>query len=90
MALPIGPLEVGLIILIILIIFGPSKLPQLARAIGESIKEFKKASKEGEEVKKEVSEEEIKEIAKKLGISTEGRSKEELIEEVKRRLSEGK
>lgn len=37
----------GLIIILILalIIFGPSKLPQLGRAIGETLKEFKNSTK---------------------------------------------
>ncbi len=32
---------------VILLIFGPKKLPEIARSLGESIKEFKKAFKEG-------------------------------------------
>lgn len=39
----VGPLEVLLIFAIILLIFGPKKLPALARALGEAVKEFKKA-----------------------------------------------
>lgn len=41
----IGPWEVLLIVGIALLIFGPSKLPQLGRSIGESLKEFKKSMK---------------------------------------------
>jgi len=48
--------ELFLIFLIILILFGSSKLPDLAKSIGESIKEFKKAREEEKE-KKEVKEE---------------------------------
>lgn len=80
----LGPLEIGLILLIVLIVFGPSKLPQLARAVGQSIKEFKKASSEGEES----PDEEVVEAAKKLGIETEGKSKEEIIREIKKKLGE--
>ena len=79
----IGPLEIGLILLIVLIVFGPSKLPQLARAVGESIKEFKRASSEEKE---EIGEKELVEVAKKLGIETEGKSKEELAEEIRKKL----
>lgn len=39
----IGFQELLLIFIIALIFFGPSKLPQVARAIGEGIREFKKA-----------------------------------------------
>ncbi len=38
-----------LILLIVLIIFGPGKLPELGAGLGKSIKEFKKAMKEGQE-----------------------------------------
>ncbi len=41
----IGPLEIGLIIVVALLIFGPSKLPQLGKSVGETIKEFKKSMK---------------------------------------------
>lgn len=38
-----GPLEIGLIIVIILIIFGVGKLPQVGGAIGKGIREFRKS-----------------------------------------------
>ena len=44
---PPGPLEIGLILLIVLIIFGAGKLPQVFRAAGQGIREFRKA-REGE------------------------------------------
>ena len=40
----IGGMETILILAVILIIFGPKKLPEFARGLGQSIKEFKKAS----------------------------------------------
>ncbi len=43
-----GPLEIALIILIILLLFGARKLPDLAKGIGKSIKEFKKNVKDDE------------------------------------------
>ena len=52
----IGMPELILILLIILVLFGGAKLPQLAKSLGESIKEFKKATKEGEDEKKEAPE----------------------------------
>ena len=38
----------GLIIILViaLIIFGPSKLPQLGRAVGQTLKEFKSSTKD--------------------------------------------
>ena len=44
---PPGPLEMGLILLVVLIIFGAGKLPQVFRAAGQGIREFRMA-KEGE------------------------------------------
>jgi sec-independent protein translocase protein TatA len=38
----IGFGEIMLILAVVLLIFGPAKLPQLGRSIGESIREFKK------------------------------------------------
>ena len=39
----LGPLEIGLILVIILIVFGVGKLPQVGGALGKSIRNFKKA-----------------------------------------------
>ncbi len=47
----IGPLEIGLILLIILIVFGVGKLPQVGGAIGKGIHEFKKAVRGQDEEK---------------------------------------
>jgi sec-independent protein translocase protein TatA len=38
----LGPLEIGLIVLVILLLFGASRLPKLGRSMGQSIKGFKK------------------------------------------------
>ncbi|MFY0545748.1 twin-arginine translocase TatA/TatE family subunit [Brevibacillus sp. H7] len=35
-----------LILVIALVVFGPSKLPQIGKAIGDSIREFKKSTKD--------------------------------------------
>jgi sec-independent protein translocase protein TatA len=42
--------ELLIILAIILLLFGGSKLPSLARGLGQSMKEFKKASKDDEPV----------------------------------------
>lgn len=41
----IGPMEIALIVVVALLIFGPSKLPQLGKSVGDTIKEFKKSMK---------------------------------------------
>lgn len=50
--------ELLLIMIAALVIFGPSKLPELGRTLGQSIREFKKATQAiSEEVTKVASEE---------------------------------
>ena len=44
----IGPFELLVILLLALIILGPSRLPDLANALGKSIREFRKAATEDE------------------------------------------
>ena len=44
-----GPLEIGLIVLVILIVFGAGKLPQVGGAIGKGLRSFRKGQA-GEEV----------------------------------------
>ena len=50
-----GPLEIGLIVLVILIVFGVGKLPQVGGAIGKGLRAFRKGQsgedEEGEEEK---------------------------------------
>ena len=56
-----GPLEIGLIVLVILIFFGVGKLPQVGGAIGKGLRAFRKGQR-GEEEEEEVVEE--KRVAK--------------------------
>ena len=50
----IGPWELALIFLIVLVIFGANKLPKIAKDLGSGIREFKKSiSGEVEEKKEE-------------------------------------
>lgn len=44
--------ELIVILVIVLVLFGGAKLPSLARGLGQSVKEFKKASSDEEESKK--------------------------------------
>lgn len=45
----LGPGELVIILIILLVLFGGTKLPQLAKGLGQSMKEFKKASKDDDE-----------------------------------------
>ena len=57
----------GLIIILVLalIIFGPSKLPQLGRAVGDTLREFKSSTKEVmEDETEDLKNEEVTELEK--------------------------
>lgn len=43
MSLRLGPLEIGIILVIILIVFGVGKLPQVGDALGRGIRSFRRA-----------------------------------------------
>ena len=45
----LGPLEILVILGIALLIFGPSKLADLGKGLGEGIKNFKSAMKDGDQ-----------------------------------------
>jgi sec-independent protein translocase protein TatA len=49
----LGPLELGLILVIILLIFGVGKLPQVFKSLGQGIREFREAASGPEEEEKE-------------------------------------
>ncbi len=48
----LGPVEIGLILLSILIVFGAGKLPQVGGAIGKGMRAFRKAQS-GEDIEDE-------------------------------------
>jgi sec-independent protein translocase protein TatA len=37
----IGPLEIVVVLIIVLIVFGPKRLPEMGRSLGRGIREFK-------------------------------------------------
>lgn len=47
--LGLGAPELVVILVILLVLFGGSKLPSLAKGLGQSVKEFKKATKDEEQ-----------------------------------------
>lgn len=44
--MPIHPLWIVVILVIVLIIFGPGRLPELGGAVGKAMREFRKATSE--------------------------------------------
>jgi sec-independent protein translocase protein TatA len=63
---PIGMQEMIMIFIIILLLFGAKKLPELARGIGKSMGEFKRAKEEFEqEITRSETEVRVKEAPQK-------------------------
>jgi sec-independent protein translocase protein TatA len=56
----VGPTELIVILVILLLLFGGSKLPGLAKGLGQSIKEFKNAQKDEASEKKNDAKSETK------------------------------
>ncbi len=54
MSMP-GPLELVVILMVFLMLFGAKRLPEIGKALGDGIREFKKAMKEGGEDKNNLS-----------------------------------
>jgi len=74
-------------IVIILLFWGPEKLPKIARSIGQAKKEFEKAAK-GEDEKTQAFQQQVQaddkllEVAKSLGIQTEGKTRDQIAQEI--------
>ena len=43
----LGPMEIVLILVVLILLFGAKKIPDLARSLGRSLQEFKKGREEG-------------------------------------------
>ncbi len=60
-----GPLEIGLILVVILIVFGVGKLPQVGGAIGKGLRAFRKGQS-GEDEEEEEEQKPKRKAAKKI------------------------
>ncbi len=91
-----GTTEIILIVIAVIILFGANKIPELARSLGRATGEFKKAKSETERELKDVEKSlkespqekssKIKKMASDLGISTEGKSDEQLLDEIQKKM----
>jgi len=79
------------VIVIALFLWGPQKIPELARGLGQAKREFDKASHEVESSvtmspqapsPPKTGDQVLVETARQLGISTEGKSREQLSQEI--------
>ncbi len=49
----IGIWEIAVIFLVVIVLFGPKKLPEIGRALGDAIREFKKSMKSDDDNSKQ-------------------------------------
>jgi len=85
----LGTQEIVLILAILLLVFGPTKLPKIARELGKAWQEFNKASSSAFETLSSVDEtvtentqKTLLDVAKKLNMDTEGKTGKQLGEEI--------
>jgi len=92
--MPIGIPEWGFIVLIIILLFGAAKLPELARSLGKATGEFKKAQKESDRELREFEaslrdtpqvekQSKIRKMALELSIPVEGKTDDQLLDEIR-------
>ena len=104
----LGPVEIAFFLGIVLLLFGPDKIPQLARSVGKATQEYQKALKEvtssGDSLMNDVKgntqstglneksasaeppkidrETQIMQQAELLGISTGGKTIDQIVDEI--------
>ena len=87
------------VVAIVIIMWGPAKIPEFAKSLGRAKGEFSKAQKEFEKAATQDTEskaapptktkdELLLETAKKLGIETEGKSREQISEEISQKVKQ--
>jgi sec-independent protein translocase protein TatA len=73
-------------ILLVIFLWGPQKLPELARSVGQAKKEFEKAAKEMSTPSSSTTSpsdtEPLIVAARSMGITTEGKTKEQIAKEI--------
>jgi sec-independent protein translocase protein TatA len=74
-------------VLIVVLIWGPQKIPDLARSLGRARREFDQASKGLSEPNTNISaetptQEPLVDVAKRLGINTQGKTRQEISDEI--------
>lgn len=90
----LGSQEILLIFLVIVLLFGASKLPELAMSMGRSMGEFKRGQVEVEKelqadratVGAEVALTRVQRMAKNMGIEIAGKTDDQLLVEIEKKL----
>ena len=88
----LGLPELLVILFIIILLFGSKKLPELAKSLGDAVRQYRKSSSGIEETEKakDSETEKIDSLAKSLGIKTEGRTKEEILDDISKTVERSK
>jgi sec-independent protein translocase protein TatA len=88
----IGTSELILILIVALFLFGPNKLPELARSLGKAAGEFKKAQMETEHELKRLDspindrDTKIHNLAIEMGLDAQNKTTEQLLEEIRAKI----
>ncbi|MBN2168157.1 MAG: twin-arginine translocase TatA/TatE family subunit [Actinobacteria bacterium] len=53
----LGPTELVIILILAIVIFGPSRLPQVARSLGESVRGFRKVKESTDNIQGDLQKE---------------------------------
>ena len=81
-----GTTEIILIVAVLFLLFGATRLPQLAKSLGATRKAFKDGMKEAEDEEK--MEAEVKQMANVAAPQISSVSDEQLAEELRKRMAE--
>ena len=88
----IGLPEMILILVVALFLFGPDKIPEMARSLGKAAGEFKKAQTETENEIKRLAEPlnekdtKIHNLAVEMGLDVQNKTSEQLVEEIRMKI----
>ena len=81
-----------LILVVALFLFGPDKIPEMARSLGKAAGEFKKAQTETEHEIKRLGEPlnekdtKIHNLAVEMGLDVQNKTSEQLVEEIRMKI----
>jgi sec-independent protein translocase protein TatA len=88
----LGTQDILLILIVALFLFGPNKLPEMARSLGKATGEFKKAQIQSESELKQMvkplynKDEKIHNLAVEMGLDVQNKSDEQIIEEIRLKI----
>ena len=90
--MPLSGMELVIVgvVIVVFLLWGPKILPELARSIGLAKKEFEQAKTEVTQTAPVSTEDVLIKTAKELGISTEGKTKDQISQEIVQRSKEVK